>query len=99
MEDDLGLLVKLRDFIVDWVQEGFQDFFKTLDDHFNLLSGKKNLANKEQSTMEVIQSDKGLLGLVLVLSQISVFIEQSAIPRITEARSLISLAVKFHTFG
>lgn len=84
---------------MDWVQEGFQDFFRTLDDHFNSLSGKKNLANKEQSMMEVTQSDKGLTGLVLVLSQISVFIEQSAIPRITEARSLISLAVEFLICG
>ncbi|XP_030541534.1 vacuolar protein sorting-associated protein 51 homolog isoform X1 [Rhodamnia argentea] len=101
LEDNLGLLVKLRDFIVDWVQEGFQDFFRTLDDHFNLLSGKKNLANKEQSMMEGTQSDKGLMGLVLVLSQISVFIEQSAIPRITEeiAASFSGGGVRGYEYG
>lgn len=101
LEDNLGLLVKLRDFIVDWVQEGFQDFFRTLDDHFNLLSGKKNLVNKEQNMMEVTQSDKGPMGIVLVLSQISVFIEQSAIPRITEeiAASFSGGGVRGYEYG
>ncbi|KAL5561010.1 hypothetical protein UlMin_030757 [Ulmus minor] len=73
LDDDLGLLVKLRDLIIDCVQEGFQDFFGTLDNHFLLLSGRDSSA-----------SDHVSAGLVLVLAQISVFIEQTAIPRITE---------------
>ncbi|KAL7172033.1 hypothetical protein ACSBR2_031680 [Camellia fascicularis] len=83
-DDNLGLLVKLRDLIIDLVQEGFQDFFRTLDDHFLLLSGKNNSASQDQGLIEGTQRDKILSGLVLVLVQLSVFIEQSAIPRITE---------------
>lgn len=83
-DDDLGLVVQLRDFIIDWVQEGFQDFFQTLDQHFHLLSGKTNLPSQDQNLTEGSHSDKVLPGLVLVLAQLSVFIEQTVIPRITE---------------
>ncbi|KAF4364557.1 hypothetical protein F8388_014064 [Cannabis sativa] len=76
LDDELELLVKLKDWIVDWVQEGFQDFFRKLDDRFLLLSGRNNSSNHDQV----------LAGLVLVLAQLSLFIEQTAIPRITEAR-------------
>lgn len=81
----MELLVKLKDLIVDWVQEGFQDFFRALEGHFLLLSGKNSSASQDQGLTEGIQDDKVLAGLVLVLAQVSVFIEQNAIPRITEA--------------
>ncbi|XWS31818.1 hypothetical protein CRYUN_Cryun23aG0108900 [Craigia yunnanensis] len=84
LDDDLGLLVKLRDFIIDWVQEGFQDFFRALDDRFLLLSGRKNSSNQDRGLTEGAHGEKVLAGLVLVLAQLSVFIEQTAIPRITE---------------
>ncbi|XP_004300453.1 PREDICTED: vacuolar protein sorting-associated protein 51 homolog isoform X2 [Fragaria vesca subsp. vesca] len=84
LDDDLGLLVKLRDLIIDWVQEGFQEFFRALDGHFLLLSGRHSLASQDQGLTEGILDDKVLAGLVLVLAQISLFIEQNAIPRITE---------------
>ncbi|KAF5936646.1 hypothetical protein HYC85_024152 [Camellia sinensis] len=48
LDNDLGLLVKLRELIIDWVQEGFQDFFRKLDDRFLLLSGKTNLTSQDQ---------------------------------------------------
>lgn len=79
--------MKLRDFIIDWVQEGFQDFFRRLDDQFLSLSGKNHSISEHQGLTEGTQGEKFLAGLVLVLAQLSVFIEQSAIPRITEARS------------
>ncbi|PKI51034.1 hypothetical protein CRG98_028583, partial [Punica granatum] len=82
LDDKLELVIKLRDSIIDWVLEGFQVFFRTLDDHFVLLSEKKS--SLDQGLKEGAQTDKALTGLVLVLSQISVFIEQSAIPTITE---------------
>lgn len=72
--------------IIDWVQEGFQEFFGALDDRFLLLSGRNNSAGQVQG-LEGTQGDKVLAGLVLVLAQLSVFIEQTAIPRITEVRS------------
>ncbi|XVF22096.1 hypothetical protein REPUB_Repub12eG0144300 [Reevesia pubescens] len=84
LDDDLGLLVKLRDFVIDWVQEGFQDFFRALDDCFLFLSGRRNSSSQDQGLTEGAQGEKVLAGLVLVLAQLSVFIEQTAIPRITE---------------
>ncbi|GMI66635.1 modified transport to the vacuole 16, UNHINGED, vacuolar protein sorting 51 [Hibiscus trionum] len=84
LDDDLGLLVKLREFIVDWVQEGFQDFFRALDDRFLLLSGRKNSSSQDQGFSEGALGEKVLVGIVLVLAQLSVFIEQTAIPRISE---------------
>ncbi|KAB1210132.1 hypothetical protein CJ030_MR6G022744 [Morella rubra] len=87
LEDNLELLVQLKDMIVDLVQEGFQDFFRALDDHFLLLSGGSNSVEHDQGFAEGTQADKAFAGLVLVLAQLSVFIEQTAIPKITEARS------------
>lgn len=84
LEDNLELLVQLKDLIIDLVQEGFQDFFRALDDHFILLSGRQNSASLGQGFAEGTQVDKAFAGLVLVLAQLSVFIEQTAIPRITE---------------
>ncbi|GFZ13797.1 Vps51/Vps67 family (components of vesicular transport) protein [Actinidia rufa] len=105
LDDNTGLLVKLRDLIIDWVQEGFQDFFRKLDDHFLLLSGKTNSTGQDQGLTEGTQKDKVLSGLVLVLAQLSVFIEQSGIPRITEAsdslvfKNSIEIAASFSGGG
>ncbi|KAF3436540.1 hypothetical protein FNV43_RR23632 [Rhamnella rubrinervis] len=84
LDNNLGLLVKLRDFIVDWVQEGFQDFFGALDDHFLLLSGRNSSAPRDHGSIDGTQGDRVFAGLVLVLAQLSLFVEQTAIPRITE---------------
>lgn len=84
LDDNLDLLVQLKDLIIDFVQEGFQDFFGALDDHFLLLSGRKNSASQGQGFADGKQVEKAFAGLVLVLAQLSVFIEQTAIPRITE---------------
>lgn len=94
LEDNLELLVQLKDMIVDLVQEGFQDFFRALDDHFLLLSGGSNSVEHDQGFAEGTQADKAFAGLVLVLAQLSVFIEQTAIPKITEARSHVIVFVK-----
>lgn len=79
------LLVKLRGLTVDWVQEGFQNFFRKLENYFLLLAGKRPEASQDVILIEGIPGDKIAAGLVLVLAQLSVFIEQSAIPIITEA--------------
>ncbi|KAL7199057.1 hypothetical protein ACSBR2_021360 [Camellia fascicularis] len=84
LDNDLGFLVKLRELIIDWVQEGFQDFFRKLDDRFLLLSGKTNLTSQDRGLTEETQKVKVLSGLILVMAQLSVFVEQNAIPRITE---------------
>uniref|UniRef100_A0A5B7AYV3 Vacuolar protein sorting-associated protein 51 homolog n=1 Tax=Davidia involucrata TaxID=16924 RepID=A0A5B7AYV3_DAVIN len=101
LDDNLGLLVKLRDMIIDWVQEGFQDFFRKLDDHFLMLSGKNKSTSQDQGLTEGTQGDKVLAGLVLVLAQLSVFIEQGAIPRITEeiAASFSGGGVRGYEYG
>lgn len=64
--------------------KSFQDFFRKLDDYFCLLSGKSTVASQEVNLLERMPGDKIAAGLVLVLAQLSLFIEQSAIPRITE---------------
>jgi len=85
LDDSLPLLLRLKASVVDWVQEGFQGFFRTLYDRFLLLAGKSNSTGQDQVFSEGMQGEKTVAGLVLVLAQLSVFIEQSAIPRITEA--------------
>ncbi|OVA12907.1 hypothetical protein BVC80_1803g24 [Macleaya cordata] len=101
LDDNLELLVKLRGLIIDWVQEGFQQFFRALDDHFLLISGI-NISNSQgQGSLDVTKGDKVLAGLVLVLAQLAVFIEQSAIPRITEeiAASFSGGGVRGYEYG
>ncbi|XP_057966548.1 vacuolar protein sorting-associated protein 51 homolog [Malania oleifera] len=101
LDDNLELLVKMRDLIIDWVQEGFQDFFRSLYDHFLLLSGKNNSNNQDHLPTDLTQGDKVAAGIVLVLAQLSVFIEQSAIPRITEevAASFSGGGVRGYEYG
>ncbi|PIM98288.1 hypothetical protein CDL12_29236 [Handroanthus impetiginosus] len=84
LDENSALLLKLKDSIIDWVQEGFQDFFMKLDDYFQLLSGMNNVASHQVNLIERTPGDKIAAGLVLVLAQLSLFIEQSAIPRIAE---------------
>ncbi|KAK4538917.1 hypothetical protein RGQ29_032174, partial [Quercus rubra] len=71
LEDNLELLVNLKDLIIDLVQEGFQDFFRALDDHFLLLSGRNISPSQDQGLTEGTQGDKAFAGLVLVLAQLS----------------------------
>ncbi|KAK7344381.1 hypothetical protein VNO77_13908 [Canavalia gladiata] len=84
LDDDSGILVRLRELIIDWVQEGLQDFFRQLEDQFHLLSGRNNSAIQGHGVSEGAQGDKAFAGLVLVLAQLSAFIEQTVIPKITE---------------
>ncbi|RWR94284.1 vacuolar protein sorting-associated protein 51 [Cinnamomum micranthum f. kanehirae] len=98
LDDNLQLLARLKDLIIDWVQEGFQEFFRALHDHFILLSGRNTSIN--QDLMDG-QGEKVPAGLVLVLAQLSIFIEQSAIPRITEeiAASFSGGGVRRYEYG
>ncbi|KAM0948467.1 putative vacuolar protein sorting-associated protein [Dioscorea sansibarensis] len=93
IEDNVGL-AKLRDLIIDLVQEGFQDFFQKLEQSFLLLSGRANANNLDSTIVDSIQVDKVQAGLILVAAQLSVFIEQSAVPRIME-----EIAVSFSGGG
>lgn len=87
LDHDSGILVSLRESFIDWVQEGFQDFFMQLEDQFLLFSGKnKSPAILDHGLAEGNHGDKAFAGLVLVLAQLSAFIEQTVIPKITEAR-------------
>ncbi|KAK1317704.1 hypothetical protein QJS10_CPA05g00237 [Acorus calamus] len=101
LDDNIDLLLKLRDLIIDWVQEGFQDFFRSLDGHFLMLAGKSNSTTQESHLRIGTQGDKVPAGLVLLLVQISIFIEQSAIPRITEeiAASFSGGGVRGYEYG
>ncbi|XP_004229394.1 vacuolar protein sorting-associated protein 51 homolog isoform X1 [Solanum lycopersicum] len=90
LDENLEVLSSLTDLIIEWVQEGFQHFFRKLNDHFFMLSGKKYSANEDLTFGEGMQGDKVLPELVLLLAQLSVFIEQNAITRITEEISSFS---------
>ncbi|KAL0420123.1 UNVERIFIED_CONTAM: Vacuolar protein sorting-associated protein 51 [Sesamum radiatum] len=76
LDENSGLLLKLRDLTIDWVQEGFQDFFRKLDDYFRLLSGKSNVASQEVNLLERMPGDKIAAGLVLVLAQLSLLLNK-----------------------
>ncbi|GJM96543.1 hypothetical protein PR202_ga13387 [Eleusine coracana subsp. coracana] len=84
IDGNTELLVKLRDLIIDWVQEGFQDFFQKLDRHFHFLSGRSKSFLQESSALEPVQIDKVPAALVLMLAQLCVYIEQTTIPKVTE---------------
>ncbi|MED6169089.1 Vacuolar protein sorting-associated protein 51 [Stylosanthes scabra] len=102
LDHDSGVLVRLRDLTIDLVQEGIQDFFKQLEDHFLLFSGRKNSsAFKYHGLVEGAQGDKAFPGLVLVLAQLSAFIEQTVIPKITEeiATSFSGGSVRGYEYG
>jgi len=74
----------MKDLISGWIQKGSQDFFRSLEAQFLVLSGKTSSSND----IEGKSSDKIHAGLILVLAQLSVFIEQKVIPRVTEVRFL-----------
>ncbi|KAL5069026.1 hypothetical protein RYX36_019913 [Vicia faba] len=86
LDDDSGILVRLRELFVDLVQEGFQDFFRQLEDQFVLFSGRNNSSAIQVHGLaaEGAIVEKAFPGLVLVLAQLSAFIEQTVIPKITE---------------
>ncbi|KAL1565154.1 Vacuolar protein sorting-associated protein 51, variant 2 [Salvia divinorum] len=84
LDENPELLLKLRDLTINWVHEGFQDFFRKLDGYFLLLSGKNNSAFQDVNLIEEMQGEKISAGLVLVLAQLTLYLEQTAIPRITE---------------
>ncbi|PKA61362.1 Exocyst complex component 2 [Apostasia shenzhenica] len=84
LDDNLELLVNLRDLIREWVQEGFQYFFQKLDQNFFILSRSGRPSTTESSLNDLVYTERVRTGLVLVLAQLSVYIEQVVIPRVTE---------------
>eukprot|EP01018_Ginkgo_biloba_P011119 Gb_16420 [translate_table: standard] len=84
LDDSLEVLVKLRDMYIDWVQGGFQDLFTSLEDFFLSLSRGTVSRDGKPLLTEKLQTDKVSAGTVLVLAQLSVFIEHVAVPKITE---------------
>ncbi|KAL4566957.1 hypothetical protein LXL04_022527 [Taraxacum kok-saghyz] len=75
LDEELGLILKLRGKIIGWIHEGFQTFFRQLDDQLLLVSGQQE---------HMVLADKVPAGVVLVISHLSLFIERDAISRITE---------------
>ncbi|CAN8248095.1 unnamed protein product [Cochlearia groenlandica] len=84
LDENTGIFVKMKDLLIGWIQKGFQDFFRSLEVHFLVLSGKTSSSNETDGLTEGRSSEKIHAGLILVLAQLSVFIEQKVIPRITE---------------
>ncbi|KAK7396961.1 hypothetical protein VNO78_18125 [Psophocarpus tetragonolobus] len=91
LDDNLEIVDNLRELIIDWVQQGYQDFFRELEVQFILFSGRNNSSGTQiQGLTEGAQGDKAFPSLVLVLAQLSAFIGHTAIRKITE-----ELAVSF----
>ncbi|KAL9271939.1 Vacuolar protein sorting-associated protein 51-like protein [Drosera capensis] len=67
LDNSLGLLVKLRDPLIDWVQGGFQDFFRTLYERFLLLAGC-NISNQDLASTEGSKGETIVAGLVLEIA-------------------------------
>ncbi|XP_015939367.2 vacuolar protein sorting-associated protein 51 homolog [Arachis duranensis] len=102
LDHNSGILVRLRELTIDFVQEGIQDFFRQLEDHFLRFSGRNNSsAFKDHGLVEGAQGEKAFAGLVLVLAQLSAFIEQTVIPKITEeiATSFTGGSVRGYEYG
>ncbi|CAH1421266.1 unnamed protein product [Lactuca virosa] len=85
LDQELGLILKLRHMMIGWIHEGFQSFFRHLNDELLLLSGQNvnvnvNVVQQHQQELqqEMLQGDKVPVGVVLVISQPSVFIEREA---------------------
>ncbi|XP_010429065.1 PREDICTED: vacuolar protein sorting-associated protein 51 homolog [Camelina sativa] len=85
LDENIGIFVKMKDLIIGWIQNGFQDFFRSLEAQFLVLSGKTSSSKEiEGGLVEGKSSDKIHAGLILVLAQLSVFVEQKVIPRVSE---------------
>ncbi|KMZ64491.1 Fat-free-like protein [Zostera marina] len=101
LDDNLDVLVKFRDLIIDWVQEGFQKFFHVLEKNFLMLSGKSYSNNHDFTSVDGTRPDRVQTKTILLLAQLSLFIEQTAIPRITEeiAASFSGGSVRGYEYG
>ncbi|CAN8308731.1 unnamed protein product [Cochlearia groenlandica] len=84
LDENTGIFIEMKDLLIGWIQKGFHDFFRSLEAHFLVLSGKTSSSNETEGSIEVKSSEKIQAGLILVLAQLSVFIEQNVIPKITE---------------
>nr|KYP47571.1 Protein fat-free isogeny [Cajanus cajan] len=67
LDDNLEIVDKLRELIIDWVQQGYQDFFSELEVQFILFS-KRNNFTQIHGLSEGSQADKTFHSLVLELS-------------------------------
>lgn len=92
LDENTGIFVKMNDLLIGWIQKGFQDFFRSLESHFLVLSGKTSSPNEAEGLLEGKPSEKIHAGLILVLAQLSVVIEQKVIPRIAEVTTLTPTA-------
>ncbi|KAK4441830.1 Vacuolar protein sorting-associated protein 51 [Sesamum alatum] len=48
LDQETELLFRLRDLTIDWLEEGFRDFFRKLDGYFLLLCGKGNTTSEDE---------------------------------------------------
>ncbi|RDX58089.1 Vacuolar protein sorting-associated protein 51-like protein, partial [Mucuna pruriens] len=69
LDDNLEIVDNLRELIIDWVQEGYQDFFRELEVQFMLFSGRNySSATQIHGLTEGAQGDKAFPSLVLELA-------------------------------
>ncbi|MCO5562521.1 hypothetical protein L7F22_016148 [Adiantum nelumboides] len=86
LDDRVKLIVNWRSLYVDLVQCGLQELFVMLNNHFLAMSSSSvhEISKQDKVTEENKKKIPVSSGLVLLLARLSVYIEQMAVPKITE---------------
>eukprot|EP00250_Pteridium_aquilinum_P007966 c17563_g1_i1 orf=74-2464(+) len=86
LDDKVKLMINWRSLYVDLVQGGIQELFVMLNNHFSAMCTSMGYENSKQDKMTEENKKKMPVstGLVLILARFSVYIEQTAVPKITE---------------
>ncbi|MCO5566355.1 hypothetical protein L7F22_020032 [Adiantum nelumboides] len=86
LDDRVKLIVNWCSLYVDLVQCGLQELFLMLNNHFLAMSSSSvhEISKQDKVTEENKKKMPVSSGLVLLLARLSVYIEQMAVPKITE---------------
>ncbi|KAH7284565.1 hypothetical protein KP509_34G060300 [Ceratopteris richardii] len=85
LDDRVNLMIEWRSLYVDLVQGGIQDLFVMLNNHFSVIcfptgheTSKQDKGTEDNKKFPVSS------GFVLLLARFSIYVEQTAVPKITE---------------
>jgi hypothetical protein len=85
LDDEAKLMINWRSLYVDLVQGGIQDLFVMLNDRFLAMCTSSHDNYKQEGVNDDNRRKlPASSGLVLVLARFSVYVEQFAVPKITE---------------
>ncbi|KAI5067947.1 hypothetical protein GOP47_0016292 [Adiantum capillus-veneris] len=86
LDDRVKLMINWSSLYVDLVQGGLQELFVMLNNHFLAMCSSTihEISKQDKLTEESKKKIPVSSGLILLLARISVYIEQMAVPKITE---------------